>query len=39
MLHKPTRNSLGTYGNDLPAVYLLDQTVGVETLMYFDVSI
>ena len=38
LLHQPTRNSLGTYGNDLPAVYLLDQTVGVETLMYFDVS-
>jgi hypothetical protein len=38
LLEQPTRNSLGTYGNDLPAVYLLDQTVGVETLMYFDVS-
>jgi uncharacterized protein (DUF1810 family) len=38
LLDQPTRNSLGTYGNDLPAVYLLDQTVGVETLMYFDVS-
>jgi hypothetical protein len=38
LLQQPTRNSLGTYGNDLPAVYLLDQTVGVETLMYFDVS-
>jgi hypothetical protein len=38
LLDQPTRNSLGTYGNDLPAVYLLDQTVGVETLMYFDMS-
>jgi len=38
LLEQPTRNSLGTCGNDLPAVYLLDQTVGVETLMYFDVS-
>src|SRR5712664_4772684 len=38
LLEQPTRNSLGTYGNDLPAVYLLDQTLGVETLMYFDVS-
>jgi len=38
LLEQPTRNSLGTYGNDLPAVYLLDQTVGVETLMYFDVG-
>ena len=38
LLEQPTRNSLGTYGNDLPAVYLLDQTVGVETLMYFDMS-
>jgi len=36
LLEQPTRNSLGAYGNDLPAVYLLDQTVGVETLMYFD---
>jgi uncharacterized protein (DUF1810 family) len=38
LLEQPTRNSLGTYGNDLPAVYLLDQTAGVETLMYFDFS-
>src|SRR5712664_2599398 len=38
LLEQPTRNSLGTYGNDLPAVYLLDQNVGVETIMYFDVS-
>src|SRR6266568_1586798 len=37
-LTQPTRNSLGTYGNDLPAVYLLDQTSGIETMMYFDVS-
>src|SRR6266550_3758174 len=37
-LTQPTRNSLGTYGNDLPAVYLLDQNNGVETMMYFDVS-
>ena len=38
LLQQPTRNSLGTYGNDLPAVYLLDQAVGIETLMYFDFS-
>ena len=38
LLEQPTRNSLGTYGNDMPAVYLLDQTAGVETLMYFDFS-
>ena len=38
LLEQPTRNSLGTYGNDLPAVYLLDQTVGIETMMYFDFS-
>ncbi|MGB7846794.1 MAG: hypothetical protein WBL63_14350 [Candidatus Acidiferrum sp.] len=38
LLEQPTRNSLGTYGNDLPAVYLLDQTVGIETMMYFDLS-
>jgi hypothetical protein len=38
LLEQPTRNSLGTHGNDLPAVYLLDQTAGVETLMYFDMS-
>jgi hypothetical protein len=38
LLEQPTRNSLGTYGNDLPAVYLLDQTLGVETMMYFDFS-
>jgi hypothetical protein len=37
-LAQPTRNSLGTYGNDLPAVYLLDQNAGIETMMYFDVS-
>src|SRR5258708_14258359 len=38
LLEQPTRDSLGTYGKDLPAVYLLDQNVGVETLMYFDGS-
>ena len=37
-LTQPTRNSLGTYGNALPAVYLLDQNAGIETMMYFDVS-
>ena len=37
-LTQPTRNSLGTYGNDLPAVYLLDQNAGIETMMFFDVS-
>src|SRR6266699_154885 len=37
-LTQPTRNSLGTYGNDLPAVYLLDEDAGIETMMYFDVS-
>lgn len=37
-LNQPTRNSLGTYGNDLAAVYLLDQTSGVESLMYFDMG-
>jgi hypothetical protein len=38
LLTQPTRNSLGTYGNDLPAVYLLDQNAGVETMMYFDMG-
>ena len=38
LLQQPTRNSLGTWGNDLPALYLLDQNVGIETLMYFDVG-
>jgi hypothetical protein len=38
LLQQPTRNSLGAWGNDLPALYLLDQNVGVETLMYFDVG-
>jgi len=38
LLQQPTRNSLGAWGNDLPALYLLDQNVGVETMMYFDVS-
>ncbi len=37
-LSQPTRNSLGAYGNDMPAVYLLDQNAGVETMMYFDMS-
>jgi hypothetical protein len=38
LLGQPTRNSLGTAGNDLPAVYLLDQTVGIESMMYFDMD-
>jgi hypothetical protein len=38
LLSQPTRNSLGAAGNDLPAVYLLDATRGVETMMYFDMS-
>lgn len=38
LLQQPTRNSLGAWGNDLPALYLLDQNVGVETMMYFDMS-
>lgn len=38
LLQQPTRNSLGAWGNDLPALYLLDQNVGVETMMYFDVG-
>jgi len=38
LLQQPTRNSLGAWGNDLPALYLLDQNVGIETLMYFDVG-
>lgn len=38
LLQQPTRNSLGAWGNDLPALYLLDQNVGIETMMYFDVS-
>lgn len=38
LLGQPTRNSLGTSGNDLPAVYLLDQNVGVETMMFFDMD-
>jgi uncharacterized protein (DUF1810 family) len=37
-LAQPTKNSLGTPGNDLPSVYLLDQNAGVETMMYFDMS-
>jgi uncharacterized protein (DUF1810 family) len=35
---QPTRNSLGAPGNDLPAVYLLDNNEGVETILYFDMS-
>jgi len=38
LLEQPTRNSLGAWGNDLPALYLLDQNIGVETMMYFDVG-
>ncbi|HXF12661.1 MAG TPA: hypothetical protein VN517_05875 [Terriglobales bacterium] len=38
LLQQPTRNSLGAWGNDMPALYLLDQNVGVETMMYFDIS-
>jgi len=38
LLQQPTRNSLGAFGNDLPAVYLLDQNVGIETMMYFDMD-
>jgi len=38
LLDQPTKNSLGTAGNDLPAIYLLDQTLGVETMMFFDLS-
>ena len=38
LLQQPTRNSLGAWGNDLPALYLLDQNVGAETMMLFDVG-
>jgi hypothetical protein len=38
VLSQPTRNSLGTAGNDLPAVYHFDQATGVESMMYFDMS-
>jgi hypothetical protein len=38
VLQQPTRNSLGAWGNDLPAVYYLDQNAGVETMMYFEMS-
>ena len=38
VLSQPTRNSLGTAGNDLPAIYHFDQTAGVESMMYFDMS-
>ena len=37
-LQQPTRNSLGAPGNDLPALYLLDNNEGIETIMYFDMS-
>ena len=38
LLQQPTRNSLGAWGNDLPALYLLDQNAGIESMMFFDVS-
>lgn len=38
LLQQPTRNSLGAWGNDLPALYLLDQNSGIETMMFFDVG-
>lgn len=38
LLEQPTRNSLGTCGNDLPAVYLLDQNLGIETMMFFEMG-
>lgn len=38
VLSQPTRNSLGTAGNDLPAVYHFDQATGVESMLYFDMS-
>ena len=38
LLQQPTRNSSGAWGNDLPALYLLDQNAGIETLMFFDVG-
>ena len=38
LLQQPTRNSLGAWGNDLPALYLLDQNVGIETMMFFDIG-
>lgn len=38
LLQQPTRNSLGAWGNDLPALYLLDQNAGIETMMFFDLS-
>lgn len=38
LLQQPTRNSLGAWGNDLPALYLLDQNVGIESMMFFDFS-
>ncbi|TAM80272.1 MAG: hypothetical protein EPN47_16065 [Acidobacteria bacterium] len=38
LLAQPTCNSLGSPGNDLPSVYLLDANRGIETMMYFDFS-
>ncbi|MGH9449912.1 MAG: hypothetical protein ACRD11_05145 [Terriglobia bacterium] len=38
LLSQPTRNSLGAYGNDLPAVYLLDGNANVETMMFFEMG-
>src|SRR5437879_3501626 len=39
VLHQqPTRNSLRAWGNDLPSLYLLDQNVGIESMMFFDFS-
>ncbi len=37
-LQQPTRNSLSSPGNDLPALYLLDNNEGIETMMYFDIG-
>lgn len=38
LLSQPTRNSLGAYGNDLPAVYLLDGNSHIETIMFFEMD-
>ncbi|HEX5482584.1 MAG TPA: hypothetical protein VFZ08_08155 [Terriglobia bacterium] len=38
LLSQPTRNSLGAYGNDLPAVYLLDGNSHIETMMFFEMD-
>ncbi len=38
LLTQPTRNSLGAWGNDLPAVYLQDANTGIETMMFFDLG-